>query len=165
MGMNIYRTFAMATILLTAACASNPQLQNFNVHWQFWESSDRCEIQSTDTNNPQIVWQAVINARDRLEARMLIRNAQPFEEIKDGVIAKFILNKVEFDMPLFETATRHQYRVDYQSLSVLSNLFITMMARSTTITLEISDRKYQYSTTDLDMLLDLWTDCYIYKSK
>jgi hypothetical protein len=163
--MNMHRTLAMAAILLTAACASKPQPQNSGIHWQFSESSDRCEIQSTDSRNPQIVWQAVTNTRDRLEARMLIRNAHAFEEIKDGVIAKFVLNKVEFDVPLFETATLHQYRVDYQSLAVLSNLFITMIPRSKTMTMEIRERKYHYSTTDLNMLLDLWTECFIHNSR
>ena len=149
-------------MLLLSACASSQGFFVSESHWQFQELPSQCEIRSTAQANPQIVWQAKANHQGQLWAEMLIQNASQFTEIKNGSIAKFVLNKVEFNVPLFETSVPHQYAIGYQSLAVLSNFFVTMIPKSQTMTVEINEKKYHYNNRELDGLLDLWTECFIH---
>ncbi len=149
-------------IFLLSACA----LSNFKInesHWQFQELPNQCEIRSTYQNNPQIVWRAWPDHQGRLQTQLLIQqNYTQLMDVKDETTAKFTLNKVVFEIPLVKTSLPNQYAIDYQSLGVMSNVFVTMMAKSQTITLEIADKKYHYNNQGINVALDLWTDCFVY---
>jgi hypothetical protein len=157
------KLWSAIALLALAACGSQPKPLTQTQDWQFVETADTCEIQSTVPSNPLIIWRASSDTRARLQARMLINTRT--SAIADGDVITVYLDQLKFELPVFDTLVPGQMLLDYQSLGIIAPFFVSAFARSNTMRLETKHAKYTYTNRGFGTLADLWTDCYIFHGR
>jgi hypothetical protein len=156
---------AFDCFLFLAACSNSNNFVAQIQDWQFVEIDNQCEIQSTNIQNPIIIWQS---DNDKLYSKTgmnLLIKLNPLLEISDDEIVIIYLDQIKFEIPAITTSVTKQIFLNYQALGSIAPFFLSAVARSNVMTLEIKQMKYTYNNRGFGILADLWTECYIFHSR